>query len=175
MINFKYIKYGILISMVAILFGGSMGLSFGCCEEDVKRFLNEQAESVSQEKYDGVQEKKDKVVKKAWVYMKRAHLHSQTMGVIAIAFSLLVAGLNFHPKIQVGVSILSGIGSLGYGVFWLLAAALAPGMGGTHAAKEAVGLVAQISGASFFVSGVTVFAVLTYKMFVKNSNKATEN
>ncbi|MGV7221702.1 MAG: hypothetical protein ACQ9MH_09265 [Nitrospinales bacterium] len=175
MINFKYIKYGILISMVAILFGGFMGLSFGCCEEDVKRYLNEQAESVSQEKYDGVQAKKDKVVKKAWVYMKRAHLHSQTMGVIAIAFSLLVAGLNFHPKIQLGVSILSGIGSLGYGVFWLLAAALAPGMGGTTAAKEAVGLIAQGSGASFFIAGVTVFAVLAYKMFGKNSNKATEN
>jgi hypothetical protein len=173
MINFTYIKYGIFISMVAILFGGFMGLSFGCCEEDVKRFLNEEAEAVSQEKYGGVQAKKDKVVKKAWVYMKRAHLHSQTMGVIAIAFSLLVAGLNFHPKIQMGVSILSGLGSLGYGVFWLLAASLAPGMGGTHDAKESVGLVAQFSGASFFVSGVAVFAVLTYKMFIKSEKETS--
>ena len=174
MINFTYIKYGIFISMVGILFGGFMGLSFGCCEEDIKRFLNEEAESVSQEKYGGIQAKKDKVVKKAWVYMKRAHLHSQTMGVIAIAFSLLVAGLNFHPKIQLGVSILSGLGSLGYGVFWLLAASLAPGMGGTSAAKESVGLVAQFSGASFFFSGVAVFAVLTYKMFVKPQKETIE-
>jgi hypothetical protein len=166
MILFTHVKYGILIAMIAILFGGLMGLSFGCCEDDVKGFLKAEAQSVSQEKYGGVQEKMDKVTNKSWVYMKRAHLHSQTMGVIAIAFSLLVAWLNFNPKIQLGVSLLSGFGSLGYGVFWLLAALLAPSMGGTHAAKEAVGLIAQASGASFFVAGVTVFAVLAYKMFV---------
>lgn len=165
MIQFTHVKYGILVAMVAILFGGSMGLSFGCCEDDVKGFLKTQGDSVFQEKYGGVQEKKDKVVKKAWVYMKRAHLHSQTMGVIAIAFSLLVAWLNFHPKIQLGVSLLSGLGSLGYGVFWLLAGGLAPAMGGTHDAKEAVGLIAQLSGGAFFVSGVAVFAILAYKMF----------
>jgi hypothetical protein len=175
MIQFTHVKYGILIAMVAILFGGSMGLSFGCCEDDVKGFLNTQADSVFQEKYGGVQEKKDKVVKKAWVYMKRAHLHSQTMGVIAIAFSLLVAWLNFHPKIQLGVSLLSGLGSLGYGVFWLLAAGLAPAMGGTHDAKEAVGLIAQMSGASFFVSGVAVFAILVYKMFAGKPIDSPEN
>jgi len=111
MIQFTHVKYGILIAMIAILFGGSMGLSFGCCEDDVKGFLKSQADSVFQEKYGGVQAKKDKVVNKSWIYMKRAHLHSQTMGVIAIAFSLLVAWLNFHPKIQLGVSVLSGIGS----------------------------------------------------------------
>ncbi len=163
--DFTYVKYGILISMVAILFGGSLGLSFGCCEDDVKGYLNAEADAVSVEKYEGKQDKKDKVVKKAWVYMKRAHLHSQTMGVIAIAFSLLVAWLNFHPKIQLGVSLLSGLGSLGYGVFWLLAAALAPGMGSTHAAKEAVGLIAQASGGAFFVSGVTLFVVLSCRIF----------
>ncbi len=175
MIQFTHVKYGILVAMAAILFGGSMGLSFGCCEDDVKGFLNTQADSVFQEKYGGVQEKKDKVVKKAWVYMKRAHLHSQTMGVIAIAFSLLVAWLNFHPKIQLGVSLLSGLGSLGYGVFWLLAAGLAPAMGGTHDAKEAVGLIAQLSGGAFFVSGVAVFAILVYKMFVSKQMDSPEN
>ncbi len=175
MIQFTHVKYGILISMIAILFGGSMGLSFGCCEDDVKGFLNSQADSVFQEKYEGIEAKKDKVVKKAWVYMKRAHLHSQTMGVIAIAFSLLVAWLNFHPKIQLGVSVLSGIGSLGYGIFWLLAAGLAPAMGGTHSAKEAVGLIAQMSGGAFFVSGVTVFVLLAYKMFLKREIEPQEN
>ena len=167
MAQFTHVKYGILIAMMAILFGGSMGLSFGCCEDDVKGFLKGQAEPVFQEKYEGNQAKQDKVVKKAWVYMERAHLHSQTMGVIAIAFSLLVAWLNFHPKIQLSVSLLSGLGSLGYGAFWLFAGALAPGMGGTHDAKEAVGLIAQASGGAFFVAGVTMFAALAYKMFIK--------
>lgn len=163
--DFTHVKYGILISMVAILFGGSLGLSFGCCEDSVKGYLNAEADAVSMEKYEGKQDKKNKVVKKAWVYMKRAHLHSQTMGVIAIAFSMLVAWLNYPPKIQLGVSLLSGLGSLGYGVFWLLSAVLAPGMGSTHAAKEAVGLIAQASGGAFFVAGITLFVALAYTMF----------
>jgi len=167
MIQFTHVKYGILLAVVAILFGGSMGLSFGCCEDDIKGFLKTQADSVAQEKYGGVQEKMDKVISKSWVYLKRAHLHSQTMGVIAIAFSLLIVFFNSHPKIQNGVSLLSGLGSLGYGAFWLLAGLLAPAMGGTHQAKEAVSLIAQVSGASFFLAGVTLFASLIYKMFTK--------
>jgi len=165
MICFTNVKLGILVSMIAILFGGSLGLSFGCCEGDIKDFFNAEADAVFNEKYDGQQVKKDKVVNKAWTYVKRAHLHSQAMGVIAIAFSLLVAWLKFSPKIQLGVSLLSGFGSLGYGVFWLAAAALAPGMGSTHDAKEAVGLVALASGGAFFVATVTVLVVLIYRMF----------
>ena len=166
MLDFTHIKYGVLISMIAILFGGLMGLSFGCCEDSIKGSFKTSAAAVLNEKYGGAQEKADAVVKKSWVYMKRAHLHSQTMGVIAIAFSLLIAWLKFPARFQMGVSILSGLGSLGYGVFWLLAGAIAPGMGSTGAAKEAVGLVAQISGASFFLSALAVFGMLIYRMFV---------
>ncbi len=166
MIDFTHIKYGVLIALIAILFGGLMGLSFGCCEDSIKNSFKADADAVLSEKYGGEQEKADKVAKKSWVYMKRAHLHSQTMGVIAIAFAFLVAWLQFPSRLQLGISILSGFGSLGYGFFWLLAGVLAPGMGSTGAAKEAVGLVAQISGASFFLSAVVLFGVLVYRMFV---------
>jgi asparagine N-glycosylation enzyme membrane subunit Stt3 len=99
--------------------------------------------------------------------MKRAHLHSQTMGVISIAFSLLVAWLSFPARAQMGISLLSGLGSLGYGVFWMSAGFLAPGMGSTGAAKESIALIAQASGAAFFIAGVSLFGFLTYRMFVK--------
>ncbi len=164
--QFKNVKYGILAAMVAIMFGGSLGLSFGCCEDDIKGFLKSQAVSVAQEQYAGDQDKIDKVVKKSWVYIKRAHLHSQTMGVIAIVFSLLAVFFNFDKLIQIWVSVMGGLGSLGYGLFWLLAALRAPSMGGTHQAKEAVGLLAQVSGASFYLAGMTVFLMLVYKIFI---------
>ena len=99
--------------------------------------------------------------------MKRAHLHSQTMGFISISFSLLVAWLNFPARAQMGVSLLSGLGSLGYGFFWMVSGYLAPGMGSTGAAKESVGLIAQASGGAFFVAGVTLFGLVVYKMFIK--------
>ena len=169
MIEFTHIKYGILIAMIAILFGGSLGLSFGCCEDDIKGILKSGAEKALSGVYGGDQAKADKVVKKSWVYMKRAHLHSQTMGVISIAFSLLVAWLSFPARAQLGVSLLSGLGSLGYGFFWMLSGFLAPGMGSTGAAKESVALIAQASGAAFFVAGVALFGLLVFRMFGKSA------
>jgi hypothetical protein len=153
--------------MMAILFGGLMGLSFGCCEDTIKDTLKAGAKEALSGVYKGNQAKADKVVKKSWIYMKRAHLHSQTMGVISIVFSLLVAWLNFPARAQMGVSLLSGLGSLGYGFFWMVSGYLAPGMGSTGAAKESVGLIAQASGGAFFVAGVTLFGLVVYKMFIK--------
>ena len=170
MIDFSHIKYGVLVAMIAILFGGVMGLSFGCCEDTIKGVFKVDAEDALSEVYQGDQAKAEKVIKKSWVYMKRAHLHSQTMGVISIAFSLLVAWLNFPVFSQLVVSLLSSLGSLGYGVFWLVAGFLAPGMGSTGAAKESVALIAQASGGAFFVAGLILFGLIAYKMFVKSVN-----
>ena len=170
MIDFSHIKYGVLVAMIAILFGGVMGLSFGCCEDTIKGVFKVDAEDALSEVYQGDQAKAEKVIKKSWVYMKRAHLHSQTMGVISIAFSLLVAWLNFPVFAQLVVSLLSSLGSLGYGVFWLVAGFLAPGMGSTGAAKESVALIAQASGGAFFVAGLILFGLIAYKMFVKSVN-----
>jgi len=105
--------------------------------------------------------------------MKRAHLHSQTMGVISIAFSFLVAWLAYPAKAQLAISLLSGLGALGYGFFWMLSGYLAPGMGSTGAAKESVGLIAQASGGAFFVAGLLLFSILVYRMFV--AKNLTEN
>ena len=169
--EFSHVKYGVLVAMVAILFGGSLGLSFGCCEDDIKGVLKGSAEKVLSGVYGDDQAKADKVGKKSWVYMKRAQLHSQTMGVISIAFSVLVAWLSFPVRAQMGISLLSGLGSLGYGVFWMSAGFLAPGMGSTGAAKESIALIAQASGAAFFIAGVSLFGFLTYRMFVKLETK----
>jgi hypothetical protein len=171
MINFSHVKYGILVAMIAILFGGLMGLSFGCCEDSIKDALKAGAQESLLGVYKGDQVKADKVVQKSWVYMKRAHLHSQTMGVISIAFSLLVAGLNFPERAQMGVSLLSGLGSLGYGFFWMVSGYIAPGMGSTGAAKESVALIAQASGGAFFLAGVILFGFVVYKMFGKSEVK----
>ena len=165
MIDFTHIKYVVALALMAVLFGGSLGLSFGCCEESIKTTFNADAQSVLTEKYQGDQAALDKTVKNSWIYMKRAHFHSQTMGVIAIVFSLLAAGLQYQPRLQVGISLLSGLGSLGYGTFWLLAAWLAPGMGGMRQAKEAVEVIAQLSGGAFFVSAVVLFGVILFRMF----------
>jgi hypothetical protein len=165
--NFTHIRIGLALAMVAILFGGLMGLGFGCCEDSFKDTFKANAAAVLAEKYNGEQSLADKVAKKSWVYMKRAHLHSQTMGVISIVFSLVAAGLVFPPRLQTGISILGGLGSLGYGFFWLAAGFLAPGMGSTGAAKESIGLLAQVSAASFYIAAVALFIMLGYRVFTQ--------
>ena len=85
--DFKHIRFGLAFAMLAILLGGLMGLGFGCCEDSFKDKFKEDATSALKEKYNGDQNKADKVSAKSWVYMKRAHLHSQTMGVISIVLS----------------------------------------------------------------------------------------
>ena len=65
MIEFTHIKYGVLVAMMSILFGGSMGLSFGCCEDNIKDALKGNAEKVLSGVYGGDQAKADQVVKKS--------------------------------------------------------------------------------------------------------------
>ena len=160
--DFKHIRFGLAFAMLAILFGGLMGLGFGCCEDSFKDKFKEDATSALKEKYNGDQNKADKVSVKSWVYMKRAHLHSQTMGVISIVLSLIAAGLTFPPLLQTYISLMSGLGSIGYGLFWFLAGFLAPGI-----AKKTVGLVGQVSAGSFFIAVVGLFCMLGYKVFIQ--------
>ena len=45
--------------MLAILFGGSMGLSFGCCEDFYKKVFKNDANAVLEEKYNNDKNKAD--------------------------------------------------------------------------------------------------------------------
>jgi len=162
--------FGLAFAMLAILFGGLMGLGFGCCEDSFRDKFKEDATFVLKEKYNGGQNKADKVSAKSWVYMKRAHLHSQTMGVISIVLFLIAVGLAFPSPLQTYISLMSGLGLIGYGLFWFLAGFLAPGMGSTDIAKEAVSLVALVSAGSFFIAVIGLFCMLGYKVFIQKSN-----
>jgi len=153
------------MALIAILLGVGLGLGFGCCEDDIKDKFKSDAYEILDSVYKGSKSKARRIARSSWSYMKRAHLHSQTMGVISIAFSLLAAGLNFTPQLQLGISILSGFGALGYGLFWLLAGFLAPGMGSTSAAKDSLELLAQSSAGGFFIAAIALFALIGKKMF----------
>ena len=47
--DFNHVKYGIVLALLSILFGGLLGLSFGCCEDSVKSLLKEKAANVLKE------------------------------------------------------------------------------------------------------------------------------
>ena len=51
--DFKHIRFGLAFAMLAILFGGLMGLGFGCCEDSFKDKFKKDATSALKEKYNG--------------------------------------------------------------------------------------------------------------------------
>ena len=102
--------------------------------------------------------------------MKRAHLHSQTMGVISIVLSLIAAGLAFPPLLQTYISLMSSLGSIGYGLFWFLAGFLAPGMGSTGIAKKNRGSCRpSFSWIFLYCSGWPVFVYWDTKYLFRRS------
>ena len=73
MLEFTHIRYGIAIALVAILFGGLLGLSFGCCEDSIKGSLRGSADAVLDKHYSGDANKAVSTIKKSW--------YCQTLGV----------------------------------------------------------------------------------------------
>jgi len=67
-------------------------------EKSIKITLNNKAQEVISVKYKGNQAKADKIVKKSWIYMKRAHLGSKTTDVVSFSFSFLVVWLDVSRK-----------------------------------------------------------------------------
>jgi hypothetical protein len=92
-------------------------------------------------------------VAKSWSYLKRTHLHGGAIGtaaLAAIAFLGLIGGVGTLERIS---SLAFGGGALLYAVFWLIAGFMAPGLGSTTEAKEALSFLA-IPGAGLCLLGI---------------------
>lgn len=141
------LRIGLVLSLVSIFLGFLLGGLFGYGEDAMKSRLKASAESVRETVYKGDDAAIKKTLEKSWVYVQRSHLHLGAIGTAALVQCLLLAFLDFRPGLKKAASILLGAGSLGYGIFWLLAAFRAPGLGGTGAAKESLAWLAQPSAA----------------------------
>jgi len=151
---------GIVLALLSIAFGFVLGGLFGAAEHEVKTHLRSSADAVFETVYHGDSSKRDAVVSKSWSYMKRAHLHGGAIGAAALASILslgLFGGSGLLDKISAAAF---GGGALIYSIFWLAAALLAPTVGSTGEAKEALGFLA-IPGAGLCLFGIvgTLFSV----------------
>jgi hypothetical protein len=82
---------GILLALASIAFGFGLGAAFGAAEDDLKDHLQAGAQAVMESVYAGDESQARPVVAKSWTYFKRAHLHANGLGTIALAVRL--AGL----------------------------------------------------------------------------------
>lgn len=147
------LKPGIILALLAIAFGFGLGAAFGAVEDSLKGGLKASGEAALESKYGGDADAMKKVVSKSWTYYKRAHLHANALGTTAVACIALLAMLGTPGMIDRIAALSLGAGALLYGVFWLLAGNMAPGMGGTGAAKEALRIVA-IPGSGLCIVGL---------------------
>jgi hypothetical protein len=144
---------GAILALCSILFGFLLGGSFGAAEESVKDRLRASADAVFETVYEGDSARRDAVVSKSWVYLKRAHLHGGAIGAAALASIVLLSLLGKPGRMEKLSALAFGAGSLVYSSFWLAAGLQAPGLGSTHDAKEALGFLA-IPGAGLCILGV---------------------
>lgn len=161
---------GAILSLLSILFGFSLGGAFGAVEDTFKARLADSGNAALETVYKGDVAAKDAVVKKSWDYLIRAHLHAGAIGtasLASIAIMILLCPLTMPAQLS---AVAFGSGALIYSGFWLLAGFMAPGMGGTGAAKKALEIVA-IPGAGLCLLGVfgTLFCVAKASLYSPKS------
>jgi hypothetical protein len=154
------VRIGLLLALVSILLGFLLGAAFGYNEDRMKDGLKESAAAVRETVYKGDDEAVKKTLDKSWAYLKRSHLHLGAIGTAALVQSLLLAFLGVPAWFKKTASILLGVGSIGYGLFWLFAGMRAPGLGGTGAAKESLAWLGQPTAALIIAGTVMVLFAL---------------
>lgn len=160
------VRWGLLLSLLTILFGFGLGGLFGAIEDTLIGRLEAGAEAVKASAYAGDDAKAKAVVSKSWTYLKRAHLHGGAIGAVALGATLLLAALR-RPgtRTRQAISAALGGGGLGYAAFWLLAGFAAPGMGGTDAAKEVFAWLAYPSAGALLAGLVAVIVFTVRDLF----------
>lgn len=150
----KSLKLGLLLAVLSLVYGFGLGIVFGAAEDSLKGHLKSEGEAALEQVYAGDRTKMEKTVAKSWVYFKRAHLHANGIGTTAVALILVLGALGCRCGASKLASFGLGFGALFYSVYWMLAGLRAPGMGGTHEAKESLDWLAIPS------SGLAVLGVL---------------
>jgi hypothetical protein len=171
------VRFGLLLGLLAVLYGWSLGLVFGVGEDAIRERFVADAEA-SRAKYlqkAGSEEGATAAIKRmdetAWRYFLRAHLHAGAIGSIAIGGSVLLALLSVGRAPKLVASLLLGIGAVGYPLSWMLAGMRAPGLGTTAAAKESLLWLAVPSSVGLFIGGLMTFGLVAFDLFYPRTTR----
>jgi hypothetical protein len=152
----------VAVALVACLFAFGLGAVMGIEEEALKAGLRTDAAAVRATIYVDDDQKIQAVLAKSWTYFKRAHLHGGALGTFALALTLVLALFPGRLLMRRIFAFGASLGALGYGLSWLLAGLLAPGLGSTTAAKESVAWLAMPSAGLIIVaSAAAIVSVLS--------------
>jgi len=115
------LRIGLVLSMLTLIFGISMGILFGTNEDGVKQYITDGI-ATHQSLHDSKSESK------IWRYAQRAHFHATGVGGFALILVLITGLTTLSRKMKLVASTLIGIGSF-YSMAWLSMFLLSPSMG----------------------------------------------
>ena len=161
---------GLTLAVLAVLFGFLMGGVFGLNEDIIKHRLAASAAAVTATVYHGDAAAAEPVVAKSWEYMQRAHLHGGAIGTAAIGMIVVLLLVGTAPRVVRVLGVALGAGALGYSIFWMWAGFLAPGLGGTGAAKESLRWLAMPSSGAVMLATAAV-AFLCVRAMVRGRSR----
>ena len=164
-VDMKPLAPGAILALLSILFGFGLGGAFGANEAALKGKLQSSADAVFETVYEGDSARRDAVVKKSWIYLKRAHLHGGAIGAAALASVVLLGLMGGRGLLERASAASFGAGAILYSSFWLAAGFSAPGLGSTGAAKESLQFMA-VPGAGLCILGLTGTLTATVKHLV---------
>jgi hypothetical protein len=174
-IDLRPVRFGLLLGLVAVLFGWGLGVVFGLDEHGYRQRFIDDAERnrAFYVQKAGSEEGASALIKRidesAWTYSLRAHMHGGGIGSIAIGCSVVLSLLSVRPVFKLVASTLLGAGSVGYPVFWLLAGMRAPGLGSTGAAKESLQWLAIPSAGALFAGAVITLGLVVADLFFRRA------
>jgi hypothetical protein len=152
--------FGMILSLLTIMYGQGMGIFFGVNEDAIKHRLKSSAMEVRETVYKGNDAAIKTVLDNSWNYMKRAHLHAGGMGTTAFALMIALSLLGTSRRVTLILGLALGGGGLGYSLYWMFAGFRAPGLGSTGAAKESLKWLAMPTSGMFVLATLTVLVLL---------------
>jgi len=105
------LRIGLILSMLTLIFGISMGVLFGANEGGVKQYISDGIAT-----HQSVHDKKSE--SKIWRYAQRSHFHATGVGGFALVLVLMTGLTTLSRKMKFAASTLIGIGSF-YPMAWL--------------------------------------------------------
>lgn len=151
-----------ILALLTLLYGFGLGAAFGTAEDGMKGSLKTSAQEVYETVYKGDKTEMSKVTDKSWTYFKRAYLHANGMGAASLGMIILLSFLKGQSVMRMITAIGLGAGALGYSLFWLFAGIMAPRLGSTGLAKEALAWLAIPSGGMFLSGTIAVLVVFVW-------------
>lgn len=164
--SFRNIRLGILFSLLTLLYGFGLVVSFGVFEQDIKEIFTNKAEYVLQSTYQGDEAKMNAGISQAWNQLNNSRLHAFSLGTASLSLCILLAFLSINDNMKALVGFLLGAGALGYALFWLWVSIRLPAAGTLLAAKIPIRLLAQLSSGAC-VLGLTSMAIATIQSLFK--------